>query len=161
MNKEQKDDTQMSNLLGKAFIRLPRKILNMSICPVKRERCLAQMYITLVTRAFYTDGFVTLNRHKCVCRRGEFVGTYQELSNLTGISRGSIGYFLKLLEEMHLIVINVITGGTRIGINGYDYFSGYEVKTNKLPGNTKAVPTMAELEKRFKGGRSMQDLDEK
>lgn len=160
MNKERKEYTDVARFLGKAFVRLPRKVLNMFIHPAKKERHLANIYIALITRAFFVDGTVTLGRHKHVCRRGEYVGTYQELSTLTCISRGSIGYYLRLLETDHLIVTNTITGGTRIGICGYDYFSGYEMETNKQQPIPQPGHTLADIEQKM-GGRSMQNMDAK
>lgn len=160
MNKEQKNYAKAADLLGKAFIRMPRKVLNMAIQPVKKERRFAVLYITLITRAFFTDGVATLGNHKYICRRGEYVGTYLELSKFTGISIGSIGYYLRLLELDHLIVMNTMTGGSRIGICNYEYFSGRETEKNdEYPdAGRKAFKSMSAAESEI-GGRSMQDMN--
>lgn len=156
MNREQRNYAQVATLLGKAFIRLPRKILNKLTCPIKKERDLAKMYVTLIIRAFYVDGTVILGKYRHICRRGEYMGTYHELSELTCISIGSVGYYLKLLAIDHLIVVNAVTGGTRIGICGYDYFSGYELETDTQQRESEPSCTLADIERKM-GGRSMQD----
>ena len=66
MNKELKNYAGVADLLGKAFIRIPRKVLKMAIQPVMKERRLAVLYITLITCAFFTDGVVTLGKHKYI-----------------------------------------------------------------------------------------------
>lgn len=157
MNRDVKEHAQLTNGLGKAFIKMPRSILNMSFRPESKERQLGQIFILLLTNAFYIDGFVRLSGHKHSCRRGEYVGNYQMISDCTGINPNSIGRFLRILEREHLITRNTVYGGIRVGIRDYETFMGVEPET----GNAKAVPSLAELEKRFKGGRSMQDLDEK
>lgn len=158
MSKEQRNNNQVTALLGKAFVRLPRKILNMSMGSVRKDRDLAKLYIALVTKAFYISGSVSLGRYRHICRRGEFIGTYDELAILTRISRGSIGYYLRLLAEDRLIVINAVTGGTRIGICGYDYFSGYEMETDKQQQAARPAHVLADIEQAM-GGRCMQDMD--
>ena len=55
-----------------------------------------------------------------------------------------------------MIVINAVTGGTRIGICGYDYFSGYELETDTQQRESEPSCTLADIERKM-GGRSMQD----
>lgn len=155
MNKEQENCTLVATLLGKAFIRLPRKILDMWMLSGKKDRAKAKAYIALITKAFYVDGPVKLRSYKHVCRRGEYVGTYQELSKLTGITAGSVGHYLRLLVDDGLIRVKTIPGGVCIGIVEYDYFSGKEMETNTQQREAEPSRTLADAEQEM-GGRSMQ-----
>lgn len=62
MNKDHQDCNQVTDFLGKAFIKMPRKLLNMSIHPQKKKRRLALMYMALITLSFFRDGIVTLGK---------------------------------------------------------------------------------------------------
>lgn len=160
MNKDHQDCNQVTDFLGKAFIKMPRKLLNMSIHPQKKKRRLALMYMALITLSFFRDGIVTLGKNKHVCRRGEYVGTYWELARFTAISLGSVSYYLKILEMEKLIVLNAVKGGTRIGICNYDLFSGSESdKDSGQAALTEEVGYKMAAVERTIGGRSMQELD--
>ena len=146
MNKDLQNSCRVTDFLGKAFVKMPRKLLNLSLHPEKKKRQLACMYMALITLSFFRDGTVMLGKNKHVCRRGEYVGTHSELARFTAISLGSVGYYLKMLEMDKLIVLNVVKGGTRIGICNYDLLAG------------EAGRRMADVE-RAMGGRNMQDLN--
>lgn len=160
MNKDLQNSSRVTDFLGKAFIKMPRKLLNLSLHPEKKKRQLACMYMALITLSFFRDGTVMLGKNKHVCRRGEYVGTHSELARFTAISLGSVGYYLKMLEMDKLIVLNVVKGGTRIGICNYDLFSGHEPEMNGWQDASagEAGRRMADVE-RVMGGRNMQDLN--
>lgn len=160
MNKDLQNSSRVTDFLGKAFVKMPRKLLNLSLHPEKKKRQLACMYIALITLSFFRDGTVMLGKNKHVCRRGEYVGTHSELARFTAISLGSVGYYLKMLEMDKLIVLNVVKGGTRIGIFNYDLFSGHEPEMNGWQDASagEAGRRMADVE-RAMGGRNMQDLN--
>ena len=160
MNKELQNSSQATDFLGKAFIKMPRKLLNLSLHPEKKKCQLARIYMALITLSFFRDGIVMLGKNKHVCRRGEYVGTYLELARFTTISLGSVGYYLKILEMEKLIVLNAVKGGTRIGICHYDLFSGHEPETDggQDASAGEAGRRMADVE-RTMGGRSMQDMN--
>lgn len=160
MNKDLQNSSQVTDFLGKAFIKMPRKLLNLSLHPEKKKCQLARIYMALITLSFFRDGIVMLGKNKHVCRRGEYVGTYLELARFTAISLGSVGYYLKILEMEKLIVLNAVRGGTRIGICNYDLFFGHEPEMNggQDASAGEAGRRMADVE-RTMGGRNMQDMN--
>ena len=153
MNKDLQNSSQVTDFLGKAFIKMPRKLLNLSLHPEKKKCQLARIYMALITLSFFRDGIVMLGKNK-------HVGTYLELARFTAISLGSVGYYLKILEMEKLIVLNAVKGGTRIGICNYDLFSGHEPEMNggQDASAGEAGRRMADVE-RTMGGRNMQDMN--
>ncbi|WP_321571458.1 hypothetical protein [Parabacteroides goldsteinii] len=100
------------DLMGLPYVKIPRYTLNLLKCPATRQ--LGQLHILLFDICFFADGYAKLNGRKVPCKRGEYVGTQQELADLSGINIGSIN-----LEALHLISVSKIQGGSLIKVHGY------------------------------------------
>ena len=99
--------------------------------------------------------------------RGDYVGTYRELSRLSGRPFGSISRLLEKLEKRELIEIVRVPGGSVIRVNGYDKFCFASEKEYKLRDTAKtsrtneakqaedAAARLSEAEAKI-GGRSKQ-----
>lgn len=111
------------NYFGNSFIKVPRKLVSKMFSRNEAERSLGQLHFTLFCLCNHTDGFVTLGYYYVKCRRGEFVGTYRMLSELSGLSLGTTVRQLNKLEEMNLIEISKVVGGSRITVCGYNDFT--------------------------------------
>ncbi len=98
--------------MGLPYVKIPRYTLNLLKCPATRQ--LGQLHILLFDICFFADGYAKLNGRKVPCKRGEYVGTQQELADLSGINIGSIK-----LEALHLISVSKIQGGSLIKVHGY------------------------------------------
>lgn len=62
MNKDLQNSSRVTDFLGKAFVKMPRKLLNLSLHPEKKKRQLACMYMALITLSFFRDGTVMLGK---------------------------------------------------------------------------------------------------
>ena len=66
--------------MGLPYVKIPRYTLNLLKCPATRQ--LGQLHILLFDICFFADGYAKLNGRKVPCKRGEYVGTQQELADL-------------------------------------------------------------------------------
>ena len=105
------------DLMGLPYVKSPRYTLNLLKCPATRQ--LGQLHILLFDICFFADGYAKLNGRKVPCKRGEYVGTQQELADLSGINIGSINRLIRKLEALHLISVSKIQGGSLIKVHGY------------------------------------------
>lgn len=144
--------------LGKAFIKIPRSMMDHLDSVRLVERQMARLHLCLFGLCYHTDGYAMLNNRKVSCRRGEYVGTQLRLSEITGIRPGSLSRLIDKLVKLQLISVTHIPGGSRILVKGYDVFTRIQ-ESKETPKNapaTDAAAQMAEAEKNM-GGRSMQN----
>lgn len=105
------------DLMGLPYVKIPRYTLDLLKCPATRQ--LGQLHLLLFDICFFADGYTDLNGRKVPCKRGEYVGTQQELADLSGINIGSINRLIRKLEALHLISVTKIQGGSLIKVHGY------------------------------------------
>lgn len=161
--KERKSEKELFalNFLGKAFLKLPRTLIAQTFGPKEPERSLGRMHLTLFCLCNHTEKIVHVGNYSIKCPRGEYAGTYRMLALLSGLSLGKVGRLLAKLQEMGLINILKVPGGSRIKVYGYDDFTfpsapdrtlaaGKDTKTNAADATTQ----MREAEKKI-GGRRM------
>ena len=73
--------------MGKSFMKMPRKVLALSVSASKKERHLARIYMALATMSYFKPGFMKLGRIQYVCHVGEYFCTYQFLGREAQKSR--------------------------------------------------------------------------
>ena len=105
------------DLMGLPYVKIPRYTLDLLNCPAPRQ--LGHLHLLLFDICFFADGYTDLNGRKVPCKRGEYVGTQQELADLSGINIGSINRLIRKLEALHLISVTKIQGGSLIKVHGY------------------------------------------
>lgn len=144
--------------LGKAFIKVPRSIMDRLNSLRLVERQMARLHLCLFGLCYHTDGYVMLDNHKVSCRRGEYVGTQLRLAEVAGISPGSLSRLIDKMVKLQLISVTHIPGGSRILVKGYTTFTWIQEskETQKNTPATDAATQMAEAERNM-GGRSMQN----
>lgn len=144
--------------LGKAFIKVPRSIMDRLNSLRLVERQMARLHLCLFGLCYHTDGYVMLDNHKVSCRRGEYVGTQLRLAEVAGISPGSLSRLIDKMVKLQLISVTHILGGSRILVKGYTTFTWIQEskETQKNTPATDAATQMAAAERNM-GGRSMQN----
>lgn len=153
MNVNQEKENQEALWLGKSFMKMPRKVLTLSVGTSKKGRQFARIYMALVAMSYFKSGFMKLGKKLYACQPGEFYCTYQYLADRTDTSSGSIGYFLKELANEGLIEFSPVPGGTKFKICNYNYFL---VRIADDKGDAAfAAKAMADAEHSM-GGRSKQ-----
>lgn len=145
-----------ADYFGKAFLKVPRIILNQLRAKSLLIRQQGRLHLLLFASCFFVDGYVEVNDCKVSCRRGEYVGTQAELSRLSGINVSTVNILLHKMADMKLITLSRIPGGSRIRVNGYEDFTAVPEVLEVSP-ETKEETLAEQLEaaKRQFGGRQM------
>lgn len=114
----EKEKIAIDYLTG-AYIKMPRRIFLQMISKSVSERRTGWFHLLLIGLCYHTDGHVTLKNCKISCRRGEYVGSYQHLSEVSGFSINSTRRIINKLTSKGLIDVMRVEGGTRIRVCGY------------------------------------------
>ena len=168
MRQENKEHVRVAlEYMGHSFVKVPRVLYARVLSLEKEEKMLAGLHLVLFISCNFDDRVVKLGNNQVVSYRGEYVGTYRELSRLSGIPFGSISRLLEKLEKRELIEIVRVPGGSVIRVNGYDKFCFASEKEYKLRDTAKtsrtneakqaedAAARLSEAEAKI-GGRSKQ-----
>ena len=59
----------------------------------------ARIYLCLLKHVYFADGEIVVNGQRMPCRKGEWVTTYRQLEQKTGVARTTISRLIKLLAE--------------------------------------------------------------
>lgn len=111
------NEKQAIGVMGLRYVKIPRYTLNLLRDPSTRQ--MGQLHLLLFDVCYFADGYAKLNRRIVPCKRGEYVGTQQQLADLSGINYGSINRLIRKLEALHLISVTKIQGGSLIKVHGY------------------------------------------
>ena len=65
--------------------------------PERRNK--ARIYLCLLKHVYFADGEIVVNGQRMPCRKGEWVTTYRQLEQKTGVARTTISRLIKLLAE--------------------------------------------------------------
>ncbi|MCC8144464.1 MAG: hypothetical protein LIO97_11695 [Tannerellaceae bacterium] len=104
---------------GIPYVKIPGSILKRMKNQNQLERRVALIHFLLIANYHYSEQVLVFRKNEYQCKKGEFIGTYQQLSDWSGIPLGSIGRLLRKLEAENMIVVNKISGGCRIRVYGY------------------------------------------
>ena len=142
--------------MGQSYVCIPRKVLRMLLEGNSREKKIGFVYLSLLAKAYFIDGYVVLNKHPYSCRRGEYVGTCKHLSLCTGMSQASVCRMLKWLVKEGLVEMYPLEDGSRIRVNEYDLLTvSRKVKSADNATVPSSFSRFSEAERLF-GGRSME-----
>lgn len=142
MRQENKEHERVAlEYMGHSFVKVPRVLYNKTLSPEKEERMLAWLHLVLFISCNFDDRVVKLGNCQVVSYRGEYVGSYRELSRLSGMPFGSISRLLEKLKKRKLVEIVRVPGGSVIRVNGYDKFCFASEKEYKLRDTAKTCRT--------------------
>lgn len=149
-------EKRVADFMGQSYVCIPRKVLSMLFEGNSREKKIGFVYLSLLAKAYFIDGYVVLNKHPYSCRRGEYVGTCKHLSLCTGMSQASVCRMLKWLVKEGFVEMSPLEDGSRIRVNEYDLLTVSRI-TGKAEDTTdpSLFSRFAEAE-RLLGGRSME-----
>lgn len=145
-----------SDYLGKSYLMVPRVILDQLSSEILSERQQGQLHLLLFSNCLYMDGCMKLQGRKVSCRKGEYVGTQEELARLIGIHITTLGHLIRKMVDQKLITVNRIKDGSRIRVNGYVEFTTPTANT-ETPPKEKEMSLSQQLAaaKKQLGGRQM------
>lgn len=162
MDENRKNRKSKSPFLGNGFLRIPRRTLGLLFDGTVGKRMLGQVYLCVAFRAYHTEGNVTISGKDYRCRRGEYVGSQEALSQMVGLSGTMFRKYVSRLCEMGLLEMESLHRGSRIRVVHYDYLSGYYAVSPSVlaSAGTESGCSLSEAESQWmQGGRSL-ELDE-
>ena len=86
MRQENKEHERVAlEYMGHSFVKVPRVLYARVLSLEKEEKMLARLHLVLFISCNFDDRVVKLGNNQVMSYRGEYVGTYRELSRLSGI----------------------------------------------------------------------------
>lgn len=102
------------------YLKVGRNVLKAIFGADKEQRHLAQVLLCVQTFAYFRDGTVCLNEFSCTCHAGEWITSFSEISNLTGLCRKSVKKCLTRLEEGCFLQVKDLVNYKLISLKNYD-----------------------------------------
>lgn len=132
------EKTNKFNSLEGGFLKMPREVLNEMIdCRIASHNK-HLIFTAILVKAYFVDGKVRFNNQYFVCRRGEYVGSYKELSEILGLSPSCIGRYIRRLQQEGLLSVVRGQNSIKIIINNYDEICGV---TSQIKAGNNAKPS--------------------
>jgi len=131
LDKNKQDPTNVFEKLGHAFIKIPRRIMSPLFYGTVNDRKLAMLYLTLFYHCAFKEETVTFAKKFVRCQKGQWIGSMEQLAELTASKRDHVRYLLEKLNKDKRICVEKIFRGMRITVLGYAEFteSGGKEKT--------------------------------
>lgn len=83
-------------------------------------RELANVLLCVETFAYFSEGQVWLNDQVYFCHPGEWITSYTEIEELTGIDRRQVKKCLVKLEKQHFVIVSNVGFYKRIALVNYE-----------------------------------------
>lgn len=102
------------------YLKVGRSVLRSFFTGERDVRELAKVLLCVETFAYFSEGQVYLNDLVCFCHPGEWITTYTEIEELTGIDRRQVKKYLIKLEKQHFVIMTNIGFYKRIALVNYE-----------------------------------------
>ena len=110
------------NIWGTSYVKIPRKVLDMSLSQRASERNRGKLLILLYSQVYFKDGFVQ-NRNTCyICKRGYCIVNASKLADMAEIQIHAVRRYLRELQRAGYIEMSRNVYATMIKINQFDEF---------------------------------------
>jgi hypothetical protein len=87
------------NIWGTSYVKIPRKVLDMSLSQRASERNRGKLLILLYSQVYFKDGFVQ-NRNTCyICKRGYCIVNASKLADMAEIQIHAVRRYLRELQR--------------------------------------------------------------
>lgn len=125
-------DLKALEYFGKAYVKIPRILMKQLFSSDKHERMKAQLHWLLYCNCYYTDGYISVNGQQVYCRRGEYIGTYEELAGMLGVDSRTIRRYVDMLISNSFIEVRKVLRRICFRVCGYDYFTDPEYGSDAM-----------------------------
>lgn len=137
-------DLRALELLGRAYIKVPRVAFNWLFSDDRSERLLGKVYCSLFILSNHTEGIVFVNKRRVPCGKGELIITYERLAWLTELSRSTVCRYIDILVEKSLVDVRRVEDRTCFRVCGYELFMESTMQPEKK-GRGKFVRTKSDV----------------
>ena len=131
MKKRKENMTPDYRKLG--YLKVGRSVLRAFFMGERDLRELANVLLCVETFAYFSEGQVWLNDQVYFCHPGEWITSYTEIEELTGIDRRQVKKCLVKLEKQHFVIVSNVGFYKRIALVNYEQHGD---TTPHTPGGT-------------------------
>ena len=118
MKKRKENMTPDYRKLG--YLKVGRSVLRAFFMRERDLRELANVLLCVETFAYFSEGQVWLNDQVYFCHPGEWITSYTEIEELTGIDRRQVKKCLVKLEKQHFVIVSNVGFYKRIALVNYE-----------------------------------------
>jgi hypothetical protein len=122
---------------GKPYIRVPRFLIDYVLRSDGVNQQAAILHLLLMSLCNFAASTTIINHKEVACKRGEYVGTYRELSGYLGLRYERIRRLLDKLVAQNWIEVTPMSKGIRIYLYGYDAFTRSSAQERKKKESVK------------------------
>lgn len=109
-----------SNIRKCGYLRVSRSLLKALHSGDAEQSQLAKTLLCVQTFAYFSEGQVSIGGGCFVCRPGEWITTYRQLSCLSGLDRRVVKDRLMQLEKLGVLVVEHLMSYKRIILSDYE-----------------------------------------
>ena len=102
------------------YLKVGRSVLRAFFMGERDLHELACVLICVETFAYFSVGQVWLNDQVYFCHPGEWITSYTEIEELTGIDRRQVKKYLVKLEKQHFVLVSNVGFYKRIALVNYE-----------------------------------------
>ncbi|MBC5644979.1 hypothetical protein H8S77_19045 [Parabacteroides sp. BX2] len=113
------------------YLKVGRNVLKAFFGSDKEQRHLSQVLLCVQTFAYFRDGMVCLNEFTYTCHAGEWITSFSEIADLTGLCRKSVKKCLGRLEAGHFLQVRDLLNYKLISLTNYEQIVQVSNETNQ------------------------------
>ena len=102
------------------YLKVGRSVLRAFFMGERDLHELACVLLCVETFAYFSEGQVCLNDQVYFCHQGEWITSYTEIEELTGIDRRQVKKCLVKLEKQHFVLVSNVGFYKRIALVNYE-----------------------------------------
>lgn len=102
------------------YLKVGRTVLRALFVGERELQELAKVLLCVETFAYFSEGQVYLNDQLYFCHPGEWITSYTEIEELTGIDRRLVKKCLVKLEQQHFLIVSDAGFYRRIALVNYE-----------------------------------------
>ena len=122
--KKTSQTTESSYNWGTAYVKIPRRLVEMLYSPRVSENKQGKFLLHLFFQAYFKDGYVQTRTRSFICKRGCCMLNVKKLSFFANVSKFAGYRCLRTIERAGCITLERIAESMLIKINGFDQFMG-------------------------------------
>lgn len=141
-NEELNNDAKALLYFGKAYLAIPRVIMERKFSTNENESIIGVLHFRLYHCCNYSDSYVSFNGHTEFCRKGEYITSYEDLAKQMGVSSRTIRRYVNVLKSECLVEVRRVADRICIRVCGYDVFTvsrSFSVKAEKKKETVRPV----------------------
>ena len=117
---KKRKETMTPDYRKSGYLKVGRSVLRAFFMGERDLHELACVLLCVETFAYFSEGQVCLNDQVYFCHPGEWITSYTEIEELTGIDRRQVKKCLVKLEKQHFVLVSNVGFYKRIALVNYE-----------------------------------------